>query len=382
MRRLLTWATQPGVLLSLGILTACGGESPTPPPQLRPASLSIVAGDAQQDTIKKMLANPIEVVVTAAPSGRLSLSVAGPQGVSAQVQSAGMPVPNQLVNWVVVEEGCGRPFAGSAITDSQGRAKERWELGTKAGLCHMEARAVDQATGEPIVFDTATAIALPGPAVDLRVMGATVPIGTTFPARDLIVAAFDAYQNRIAEPSFSLVPPAGWTISGGELVPPTTESAGTLVVLSGNTSATAYITAVRDLRAFKWSANWTCYYPGSVISKLDNGSVYVDSLVYSATVDSIVYPTPREMQNGQQDAFYWTGRMVRYWRDNTVDTVIVSTSTTFIRQAPDSLIWYNSNRMDLSTSIRTSTNPLTYEGGLAWCPVLANQGRALRLVAQ
>jgi hypothetical protein len=221
----------------LAVLTAltagtwgCGRDgATTQPTQLRPSLVRIVSGDGQHDTVTRMLPAPIEVLVTASPSGRLSLSVAGPQGVSAQVQSAGVPVPNQLVNWVVVEEGCGRPFAGSALTDSLGRAKERWELGTKAGLCHMEARAVDQATGEPIVFDTATAIALAGTPKYLdfnwQAAPATMAPGDTLDLRPLFLWAMDAYGNYTMSADSVPVPQWGWyDPSGG--VPPAPQGEG------------------------------------------------------------------------------------------------------------------------------------------------------------
>lgn len=191
-------------LLSVVVLSACsGGESSAPkPPKLVPAALLVVSGDQQQDTVMATLSQPVAVVVTAnGPSGAITMSSPGsPQA------TTGVPVPNQIINFRVVDPDCGQPFAGTAITDAQGQAKERWELGTRAKLCHMEARAVDQVTGAPLVFDTATATAVAGKArvmvwADPYSVGGpkfTMAPGDSLDLHTKIVALRDSHDNPVS----------------------------------------------------------------------------------------------------------------------------------------------------------------------------------------
>lgn len=165
-------------LAGSGGLAACGDSGTEPPAQLVAGELTIVAGDEQVDTVTQLLPEPIEVLVTTAADGALAVRVrrGGGAGASFTSHEGEVPVPGQLVNFVVTDPECGRPFAGSATTNAEGRAVERWELGTKAKECTMEARAVDQATGEPIVFSSATATALPDVVVENAEGGANVQI--------------------------------------------------------------------------------------------------------------------------------------------------------------------------------------------------------------
>jgi hypothetical protein len=75
-----------------------------------------------------------------------------PQPVTVQVlDAAGNGVHNQIVNFVVIEGG-GHVYAGAALTDDQGFARDWWTLGEQAGANAMEARAVDSGSGEALVF--------------------------------------------------------------------------------------------------------------------------------------------------------------------------------------------------------------------------------------
>src|SRR5690349_1675678 len=94
------------------VVVACGagaGSGGTGVRQ-RPAALQIVSGNAQLGTVGKELPEAVVVRV---------------------VDSTGAPVEGQLVNFRVVAGG-GTTFAGSALTNSSGIARERWTLGTNA----------------------------------------------------------------------------------------------------------------------------------------------------------------------------------------------------------------------------------------------------------
>lgn len=137
-------------LLLAALLAGCsdGGTGPTPEELLRgPVALAVTAGQAQSDTIGATLATAITVRLTTAGAGPAS------------------PIPGQAISFVVLEPSCGRPFAGSATTNGDGIAAERWELGDAAKSCTMEARAVEP-DGTPRVFATVTATVRPGKPVN------------------------------------------------------------------------------------------------------------------------------------------------------------------------------------------------------------------------
>jgi len=113
---------------------SCGKDSPTGATHAGPpAQLTIISGDAQQGIVGKELANALVVKV---------------------VDAYGRPVQGQAVNFRVTLGG-GTVFAGASVTNADGVSQERWTLGTVAGAEQaLEARAVDNSTGQPLVFAT------------------------------------------------------------------------------------------------------------------------------------------------------------------------------------------------------------------------------------
>ena len=90
-----------------------------------PAELSVISGDAQSGTVGLELSQPLVVKA---------------------VDASGRAVQGQVVNFRVTAGG-GSVFAGSANTNAEGIAQERWTLGTTAGDDQtVEARAVDSNT--------------------------------------------------------------------------------------------------------------------------------------------------------------------------------------------------------------------------------------------
>src|SRR5437667_602512 len=115
-----------------------------------------------------VLASCTAPVGTDQPVGSLSLSVVSgnnqiappgtelPNPIVALVQdSRGHVVRGQIVNFVVVSGG-GSVFAGAAISGGDGIVQERWTVGF-SGPQQVEARAVDNTTGEKLTFATFTA---------------------------------------------------------------------------------------------------------------------------------------------------------------------------------------------------------------------------------
>ena len=73
------------------------------------------------------------------------------------LDDARRPVPGQIVNFVVTTGG-GEVYAGAAVSDERGMARDWWTLGPEPGINRLEARAVNSTTGEAIVFGTFVAL--------------------------------------------------------------------------------------------------------------------------------------------------------------------------------------------------------------------------------
>jgi hypothetical protein len=128
------------------VLAGCDGNPTAPlgPEDLRtiPAGLEVVDGDRQRDTIGALLRTPIKVRLTTRDQ---------PQ----------RPLVGVTIYFVALGPHCGSPVARSAVTDDEGYAMERWELGDWAMECRLEARAVD-ADGTPRSLAWAHAFSTPG----------------------------------------------------------------------------------------------------------------------------------------------------------------------------------------------------------------------------
>ncbi|HEX6042400.1 MAG TPA: Ig-like domain-containing protein, partial [Longimicrobium sp.] len=178
--------------LFLGLLAAgCNGE--VVGGGMRPAAVLVVSGDLQTGTAGQELPQPLVAKV---------------------VDEGGRPVRDQLVNFRVVSGG-GSVFAGSAITNRDGIAQERWTLGTVAGDTQVvEARAVDTRTGAPIVFATFRAVARAAAPAQLAAENPdrAGTAGAALPA-PLVVRVTDALGNGVPGT------PVTWTVvSGGGTV--------------------------------------------------------------------------------------------------------------------------------------------------------------------
>lgn len=176
-------------------LSGCGDSAaPGPSPV---ASVAILSGDLQRGPAGAELPSPLVVRVLDAERD---------------------PVSGQVVNFHVVAGG-GSVFAGSGSSNSDGLVQERWTLGpVHADTQRVEARAVDPATGEPIVFAVFRALATPAaggrlllvtPIVEGRpeiVIGQT----TDWPIR---MVAYDGLGSTVAGLEISFAVTGGGTIS-------------------------------------------------------------------------------------------------------------------------------------------------------------------------
>jgi hypothetical protein len=180
--------------LLLGLLAAgCNGELVSG--GLTPAQVVVVSGDLQTATVGEELAQALVVRV---------------------VDERDRPVKNQLVNFVVTAGG-GAVFAGAAITNEDGEARERWRLGTVAGdTQRVEARAVDPATGQALVFATFRAVATAAGAASISAVQPTMSGQPGTPMADSAAALVrDQYGNPV--PGVTV----NWAVtSGGGSVSP------------------------------------------------------------------------------------------------------------------------------------------------------------------
>jgi len=118
-------------LIGLVLVAACHEATTLAPIAGPTARLDIVSGDHQTGTVGQPLANPLVARVT---------------------DAAGLPVSGQIVNFRVTAGG-GSVFAGAALSNNLGSVQELWTLGTSTSDSQtVEARAVDNKTGLPIVF--------------------------------------------------------------------------------------------------------------------------------------------------------------------------------------------------------------------------------------
>ncbi|HEX8359650.1 MAG TPA: Ig-like domain-containing protein, partial [Longimicrobium sp.] len=168
------------LLAALSIASCDNPAGPGPDPVATPtvpAKLDVVSGGDQQATVGQELAQPLVV--------RL-------------LDDRGRPVRNHIVNFRVIAGG-GTVFAGSALTNNDGEARERWTLGTAArDTQRVEARAVDPATGQPLVFGTFKAVGTADAPANIAPVGPpalTASPGSTVP---VAVRVEDRFGNRVA----------------------------------------------------------------------------------------------------------------------------------------------------------------------------------------
>lgn len=183
------------VVLAVAILWCWGCGAATGPTATGvPAALEVVSGDSQSDTVGHELPAPLVVRVVDADSN---------------------PVSGQIVNFRVISGG-GSVFAGVALTDSAGEARERWTLGTVAADTQIvEARAIDPATGDPLVFGRFTAVGVADVPDSMLAVGDTLREGSAgvLVADSLRVRLLDRYGNGVPNDTIR------WSITGGGAIP-------------------------------------------------------------------------------------------------------------------------------------------------------------------
>jgi hypothetical protein len=186
----------PRVLLAAAVagLAACGGDA-TGSKAGPAAHLDAVGGNTQTAPVNTELPQPVVVKVT---------------------DARGHVVKGQVVNFVVTAGG-GHVFAGTALTNDDGIAQERWTLGPAVGAQTLEARAVDSSTGQALVFATFSATATAGPPTQADPTGASATDGDTVVVGVVGSVVEDSFAVLVRDAGGNPVPGAqvAWAVTGG-----------------------------------------------------------------------------------------------------------------------------------------------------------------------
>jgi hypothetical protein len=149
----------------------------------------------------------------------------------------------------------------------------------------------DPGYSEPDLFEAGRYVAAAppppaGPVASFVVTTADTMVrhGESIDLAPLVVRGLDATGRWIADPSFTVVAPAGWAASAGVLAAPQRDEIGVARIAAGGAATEIRVHAVPDLRASRWSLAWSCAEPS-----VANAPQLGDSATYAMTVDSAGY---------------------------------------------------------------------------------------------
>lgn len=315
-------------ILGLLAILACGTatESNNPPPIPPAYAIGVISAD----TIA-IVHNQVPVIVEVTD------------------ENTNLPVGGVLVNFVIVK-GNGSVFAGSAITDTLGRAREIWTVGTVADSNTLEARAVDAGTGLPVVFARAKLLAVAD--VITRIAADTTPVrlfvGDTADIGNRVLGAFDQYNNLVDTFTTTWTIPAPWVHSGTKLIAGGADSSRATVHVNGNFPTSFSISAVPGyLSAYTYDVTFSChFYTAGTVN-------------YTAVTDSVIYPGSPSYRPGG-------GGAANIWFTRTGDDGMVQLKMQNVYKIyPDSVEFGAQNAANLPLGIGVR-NGNTITGG-DWC---------------
>ena len=315
-------------VIAAGVLLSC--TDATAPRVGPPVRLDIVAGNAQQGTVAQELAQPLVVKV---------------------VDEAGNGVSGQIVNFVVTSGG-GHPFAGASITNADGIAQERWTLGTSTSEAQrLEVRAVDNETGEGIVYATFTAVPTADEPVSAFRVGDRQTGVFEVELNPVGVILFDRYRNRVPGATVH------WTIlhGGGSVSPASsvtddTAFAGTRWTIGDSTQVPYMLEARFGSHADTLFATGVKSEVATVEITPASGSVEV-----GGTFD---FSYGAKTANG----LYTPGRVHRWWSDDTTIARVDDGRVTGVRPGV--------TRINVSVDGKVAAAQLSVTGGgVAWVSV-------------
>lgn len=214
------------LMAGLAIFAAGCDEQGTEAGSLVPeiASLDVISGQDQVGQPGEELGEPLVVRV---------------------LDASGQPIGDQIVNFRVVSGG-GSVFAGTALTNGEGIAQERWTLGDTMGEDQsVEARAVDSSSGEKRVFATFTAQALePVASVTVDPNSASLSVGNS---TTLSAAAMNGSGQEVDgyTATWSSSDPSIASVNGSGSVSAVAAGSAQITATMGGQSASASITVTQ-----------------------------------------------------------------------------------------------------------------------------------------
>jgi hypothetical protein len=287
-------------LISVLIVAALGCGEATPPESLGDLNLEVTGGDGQVGLVGQELPDPIIVKVTG---------------------QEGSPAPGVLINFVVTAGG-GHVFAGSALTNADGEARERWTLGESPGDNVLEARSVDQATGEAIVHAQIHAAGITAPPREPAALYISPEyrsqyhlVGQTIDVRHF-VHAYDGNGTPIPDPPFTLSAGPGFVIAGTTVQadPASAEVNGIVSISLATISDSIALGFLPDFTQLRWRATYSCF----------AGSVHfdIDSIINVVAVSDSVRQETEELNvqlySGLDLVLYMEASGTVYYRDGRV----------------------------------------------------------------
>jgi hypothetical protein len=328
---------------SIALAAAC--SSPTAErPVATDTTATVTAGKAVNATL---VGDPLVGVVAT------SLNV-----VVRVADSANVAVRGQLVNFVVAGGG-GTVFAGSAITDTAGKAREVWTLGPSAGEQAIEARTVDPSTGTAVVLGRVPAVASPGPFAGASAGKSAYTLFTGMEFRlDTLVKRFslrasDSYGNAldiaVADLQWRGAPAISATMIGAP-------SVGTYYLTFKSAPIrrdSVRISVLDKLDARTWRAVYSCWQTSQTPSDTSSYDFRSDSVRYGVKVP--------EYASNSTVWIYWTGTVSTFSRTTGLRTTRDTTAATFHVHKVD-LLEVSSGQLD---ALRQADG--SYVGG-SMCP--------------
>ena len=237
----------------------------------------------------------------------------------------GRPVSGVLINFVVTAGG-GHVFAGSALTNAAGEARERWTLGFERDNV-LEARGVDQTTGDAIVYATIRATAQEEPPGTPA--GLYIPpeyrnqfrlVGQSLDFRDFVYVV-DVDGRPVPEPPLTLSAGPGLVVAGTSVHADTQlgrEVRGVGTVSVADLRDSISVAFLPDLRPHRWRATYSCWHPSVKTPDIDS-LVNVVALSDSVRYEKLYQLSAHDTYVGlDQIVIYMQATGTTYYRDGRV----------------------------------------------------------------
>jgi hypothetical protein len=361
-----------GVVLSL---ISCGGSGDSagtaPPVSNAPLAMGAISGDKQVVVAGANDSLPLPVVIRV---------VQRPDGSTALIRE----LPNRFLDLLVPRafaQGTGTTVNGSPISgasvcahdvsgyhiltpwqpcvnsDANGLAYFFFSPDTLAGISASEIHGTKD--GHPEVFDTTTAIVLPGPPVVALFQLSLLYAGHPNKMSHAFIRAFDKYGNAVTPDTMTFMGPAGITVAHDTVTASLPERALTLSSSVGGEIRTFVVPAFSD---YSLKIQSTCVFKGYVTDPLNANGIPIDSVVLEGIVDSTTYFS--ENTSEVTGGILWANSTwTNYLYDGSKEPhPFPAVPIQFRAQRPDTLFLYSKpGNYQNDGLIETSSSPLTYK---------------------